>query len=527
MDMDNTPKEKIPEDTFNITLHESEERYYKLTKIVPHGIQENDISGVITFSNEAYARTLGYTAEEMVGKAIWDFYTSDSARKELKEYLALLVSEQPAPDPYFSDNRTKDGRIIHVQVHWDYKRDRNGKLVGFVSVITDISAQRELENQLQHSQKMEAIGTLVGGMAHDFNNVLAGLVGNIFIAKRKAGDNVDVINSLNNMEALSNRAAEMIRQLLTFARKDTVKMEPLAMGPFFKEAIKLACSGIPENIELTYNVSAQDMQIEGDSTQLQQLIMNLLNNARDAVADVPRPIINCQLELFSAADSFRKKHPDIKLENFVRLTVSDNGHGIPQDKQEKIFEPFFSTKSVGKGTGLGLSMVYGTVQRHNGTIELESETDKGTTLHIYLPLEEQLVEVISEKPAKVIQGQGETILLVDDEESVRSAVVEVMSGLGYKVLTATNGEEALKNFKSHCNVIDLLFTDLVMPKMGGLELAKAIRKLDENMPIIFATGYDKDHVLEGSTHMDNSLVISKPFAFNELSQLMRTLIESE
>jgi len=486
-------------------------------------IMITDIHGIIEYINPAFTEITGYLPEEVIGKdpSILKSDAQDSTLyKELWETIAAGGIWQGT-----LIDRKKDGSFYPAMTSISPIYDEEDKVTHYVALQRDMTEYQILEEKFQQAQKMETIGTLVGGIAHDFNNMLAGITGNVFLAKRKV-DNVNlVIEKLNNVESLSNRAADMIRQMLIFARKDTVRMNTVAIVPFFTEALKLAQSGIPANINLTHKVSAQDLLINGDSTQLQQLIMNLLNNARDAVADVSGPTINFLLESFTANASFKKRHPEFKTENLIRLTISDNGCGIPHAKQGKIFDPFFTTKPVGEGTGLGLSMIFGVVQRHSGVIELESEEGKGTTFHIYLPLKEQEVEIISQKTTEAIQGQGETILLVDDEEAMRSAVSEVLKSLGYKVLEAADGDEGLNLFNTNLNDIDLVITDIVMPKRGGGELSKAVRQLDRNIPIIFATGYDKDQVLGGDIHLENSFVITKPFAFNKLSQLIRTLIE--
>ena len=252
---------------------------------------------------------------------------------------------------------------------------------------------KETEEQFLHAQRMESLGTLVAGIAHDFNNMLAGILGNIYLAKKKAGNNEDLLARLKNIETLSAHAADMIKQLLTFARKEPVKMFVFSFAPFFKEILKLAKNAIPESISLTYDITNQDLFIKGDSTQLQQLLMNLLNNARDAVEGVNDPTIHCQLEAFTPDNAFRSKYSALEAEAFVRLSVSDNGQGISQAVKEMVFEPFFTTKGAEKGTGLGLSMVFGAVERHQGKIELESEEGKGSTFIIYLPLQDIQTEL--------------------------------------------------------------------------------------------------------------------------------------
>ena len=389
-----------------------------------------------------------------------------------------------------------------------------------------IEALKQSEEKFEHAQRMESIGVLVGGISHDFNNMLTGILGNIFLAKKKLGDNPNISKHLLNIENLSKSASDMIRQLLTFSRKDEVSMKNFSITLFFSEAIKLARSAIPENIKVTQNIAKEDMIIQGDSTQIQQLIMNLINNARDAVNNRKKPEVTCKLELFQANAAFKEKHPELTAEKFALLSVSDNGHGIPYEIQDRIFEPFFTTKDANTGTGLGLAMLYGAVQRHHGIIELESEPDVGTTFHIYLPLIKSSESESQPSEIELVHGQGETILLVDDDNLLRSATSEVLQSLGYHIIEADDGEKAFEIYQEEKNNIDLLLTDLVMPNMGGFELTLAVRQLNKDLPVIFATGYDKDQSLNNEIHLDNSLIITKPFSFNELSQFIRIILVS-
>ncbi|GAV20417.1 blue-light-activated protein [Mariprofundus micogutta] len=507
---------------------QNELEFRKLSQAVNsagEGIIITDENAVIDYVNPAFSNITGYGAEEAIGKtpAMLKSHAQDpSFYKDLWE----TITRGEVWSGTLID-RKKDGSFYPAMMSVAPIHDDQGEITHYVSLQQDMTEHRQLEEQLLQSQKMEAVGTLVGGIAHDFNNMLAGIAGNVFLAKRKAGDNTEVVEKLDRVETLGGRAADMIKQLLIFARKDKVTMKTVMAASFFKEALRLAESGVPENINLSYNISEEQMLIQGDSTQLQQLIMNLLNNARDAVSGVSKPAIHCQLEPFSADDSFRIKHPENNTDNFIHLLVSDNGHGIPQDKLDRIFEPFFTTKSVGKGSGLGLSMVFGAVERHNGIIELQSEVGEGTVFHIYLPQVEQQPETISDKQVDIIQGQGEKILFIDDDDIMRSTTAEVLRGLGYEVLVSVDGKQGLETFKSNMKNIDLIITDLVMPEMGGLELAQAVRQFDGAIPIILATGYDMDDVLVGDIPLDNSLVISKPFSFSDLSQLIQKIIKTK
>jgi len=484
-----------------------------------------DEKGIIEYVNPAFSVITGYTTEEIIGLTP-ALLKSDAQDSSYYEELWDTISVGRVWQGSVVD-RKKDGSFYPAMMSIAPIFDHDEKITHFIATQQDMSEYKKLEEQFQQSQKMEAIGTLVGGIAHDFNNMLGGIIGNTYIAKSKAGNNADVIEKLENVEKLSNRAAGMIRQLLTFARKDSVQMRPLDMVGLFIDSMKLVRSGTPENIQLNDSVLSESIMVQGDYTQLQQLIVNLVNNARDAVFDVSKPTIHCQLESFSADAAFIEKHSLLKIGSFAHLTITDNGYGIPKEKQDKVFDPFFTTKGVGEGTGLGLSTAFGTVERHNGVIELKSEQNQGAIFHVYLPQNEGRIEIINEIEIGAARAQGETILLVDDEEGIRDATSDVLRGFGYNVLEAADGVEAMECFKANLNKVDLLITDLVMPKMGGLELSESVREHDETMPIIFATGYDKDQVLNNNFQVDNSSVISKPFSFNELSQLIRTMIKGE
>jgi len=403
----------------------------------------------------------------------------------------------------------------------------SGEITHFVSIQQDMSEYKKMEEQFIQAQKMKAIGTLVGGIAHDFNNMLAAIQGNVYLSRLKLEGQPEVINKLDNVDLLSERAADMVKQLLTFARKDRVEMHLLSLNSLIKESHKLAQATIPENIELISDLCQEDLIVFADATQLQQVILNLLNNARAAVSDVSQPRIACTLRPFIATDEFQLMHPDINKVRFAQWEVRDNGSGIKKDHFDKIFEPFFTTKGVGEGTGLGLAMVYGAVQSHGGVIDVESELGKGAAFNIYLPLEDSLELNKGPEESSILLAQGETILLVDDEESMREITGEILTSLGYQVLTACNGEVAVEMFKAHQNDIGLILSDIVMPVMGGIELAISIRQLDNNIPIIFATGYDKDEAIPSEDRIHNSIIISKPFSFEEISQLIREMIRSD
>jgi len=377
---------------------------------------------------------------------------------------------------------------------------------------------RSTQEKFFQAQKMEAIGTLVGGIAHDFNNMLSGITANLYLVKTRITE-PQVTDRLEKVDALIMHAADMIRQMLTFARKDNVQLKEFDLSLFLKEAYKLANVSISEHIQTSISIPDQDLLIRGDTTQLQQVVMNLMNNARDALADVKEPSIDISLRSFQPDEHFRHQFPEQNARKYACISVRDNGHGIPKEKLAQIFEPFFTTKSVGHGTGLGLAMIHGAVESHGGVIDVKSSIGHGTTFFIYLPIvtQEKSSRQLAGQTAAIARGNGETLLLVDDDAYLREANADVLQSLNYKIMVATNGKEAVQLFEQHAPDIDLILMDVVMPEMGGADAAKHIRKIDPRIGIIFMTGYDKDKTLDGAITGEWENVLLKPLTIDKLS----------
>ena len=373
---------------------------------------------------------------------------------------------------------------------------------------------------------MESLGTLVGGIAHDFNNALAGITGNIYLAKKGASEIPDVVDKLANVEKLSFRASDMIRQLLTFARKGQVDLNEIPLTPFIKETFKFVRASIPENIEITQNITNDSMMVNGDATQLHQVVLNLINNARDAVEGTSNPEIKIILEKFDADDAFAQIHDNFNVGSYAHLIVKDNGCGIPKANLEHLFEPFYTTKEVNKGTGLGLAMAFGAITSHKGIIEVESEEGKGSSFHVYLPLIESSKVGSLPSSEEVIEGRGETILIVDDNDTARESNKEILTSLNYKVIEASDGVDAVDTFNRFQDKIMLIVSDLVMPRLGGLDAIRQIEKIRSDVKVIFVTGYDKDEVLKGEDYSEDYAILSKPCSIERLSRTIRAQLDS-
>ena len=480
--------------------------------------------GIIEYVNAAFTTITGYLPEDVLGKNP-RVLKSGNQSEEFYERLWRTISSGNIWHSSVID-RKKDGSEYPAIMSIAPIFDESGEITHYVGIQQDMTAHQTLEDKFRQAQKMEALGTLVGGIAHDFNNMLAGITGNLYLAKRKVEGLPDAQEKLDNISKLSFRAAEMIQQLLVFARKGTIEMKLFGLTSFMKEAFKLSATTIPENIVLITELCREELIIKGDATQIQQVLMNLLNNARDALANTPSPEIHVKLESFRADKHFTSSHPKIHSEQFAHLTVSDNGCGISEHDQEHIFEPFFTSKEVGEGSGLGLPMAYGAVQSHGGFLEIESRVGIGTSVHIYLPLiKESRHTVTAEGEAVSVQGSGELILIVDDNTEILHTNKEVLESLGYQVLIASDGLEAVERFAANKETVQLIIMDIVMPKMGGVMAFECIKEMSPDAKVIFATGYDMDEALKSEMPSVEYEVLSKPYDIIQLSKLVRTKLD--
>ena len=488
-----------------------------------------DLDARLEYVNPAFERMTGYSAEEAVG-----------------EYIKILRSNEH-PDTFYDELlknsqegkswqgevtiKCKDGSFCEVERSVAPVLDAQGNILFQVAIQRDITEQKILEEKFQQAQKMDAIGTLVGGIAHDFNNILAGITGNVYLAKQKLQENPDASQKLINIELLSSRAVGLIQQLLTFARKDRVNMEQLQLLPLVEEVFTFLRTSIPENIDMHLDIDQDAIQINGDSTQIYQVLLNLVNNARDALKGVKEPRITIRVEKFYADELFVENNKYFRAAHYAHISVKDNGDGIAKHQLEHIFEPFFTTKEVGKGTGLGLSMAFGAIKRHHGFIEVKSSKGKGSTFHIYIPLlevENTVSMPLKGKETNVSElGNNELILLVDDEIKILEMGEEVLETLGYKVLKASDGLEATKVFMDNQDDIALVITDIVMPRLGGVQAIQRITKIQPDIKVIFATGYDIDAALDEVISLTEHTIISKPFNIEKLSKIIKDKLNSQ
>jgi len=505
-------------------LRESERQYRELVEHMQDCVYRTDAEGRLVYASPSIQSLMACEPDELIGDKLSDYYVDPNGRQK---FLACLqASPKGKIDCFEAQIRRKDDEIIWLSANSHFIYDEGGQVQGVEGSLRDITSLKEMEVKFNQAQKMEAVGTLVGGIAHDFNNILAGMVGSFYLMKYKQQNNPELVRDIETLEQQSFRAADMIKQLLAFSRKGEIQTKNFSFSLLMEEVFKLAKRTVPENIMLHIDICKEPLSINGDTSLLQQVLMNLINNSRDAVSGRERPRISILVEYFQADKAFIQRHPEVALEAvYARLSIQDNGCGISEEGLTHVFEPFYTTKGVGEGTGLGLAMIYGSIQSHQGFIEMDSVVNEGTTVDVFLPLvtpdEQQSKNTIKDD---VFEGHGEMILCVDDQKDICAVNSELLISLGYQALQANDGLEAMSLFKQYKDDIALVLTDVIMPNMGGVELAKELWMMHPELPVIFASGYDENHLLEVPKTMKYVSILQKPYTVEVLSQHVHHLL---
>ena len=504
-------------------LRHREAQYRTLVETMPHGVQEIDTSGRITFNNPAHARMLGDDKDSLLGVPIWDFLPSDDEKIKLQAYLETLVRNQPPPTPYFEQKQTRDGRLIDVQVDWNYKRDEDDRLIGFIAIISDITERQRLEAQLRQSQKMEAIGTLAGGIAHEFNNILWSILGFTDLAQDETPSDSPVWSYLQEVRTAGHRAKDLVQKILMFSRQQEHARQPLSASRMVQDVLSLLRATLPSTIEIREHLADPEGAILADPTQMNQILVNLCANAEYAM----RPaggVLEIGVEVVEVDETFVAHHPHLHPGPHVRMWVRDTGPGMMANIVERIFDPFFTTKDVGEGAGMGLAIVHGIVVSHDGAIAVESAPGEGATFNLYFPCTQRAVVESRAVQAGVGPTGSGRVLFVDDEPALGDVAAQILKKLGYQARVSTSGRDALDLFQADPQGFDLVITDQTMPHMTGEQLALELRRIRPDIPIMLCTGYSHVIDAEKAREIGIDAFCMKPLTTRDLAVAVRQLL---
>jgi len=504
------------------TLRESEEKYRTVLEGTPDPVVVYDIKGKVIYLNPAFTRVFGWTLAERFGKKM-DDYVPEAAWPKTKKMIEMAISGKS-----FSGIETirynKGKNIVNVSISGAIYRNQAGNPVGSVVNLRDITEQKKLEAQLEQANKMKAIGTLSGGIAHDFNNILSIIIGNTELALDDIPEGNSAHSNLEEIRRASIRAKDVVRQLLSFARKTKLEKKPIKLMPVIKDTLKLLRATIPMSIHIHQNMENTFDNILADPTQVHQIMINLCTNARHAMSD--GGVLEVSLKNMELDEIAASQYQDLSPGRYVNLTVSDTGHGIPKEEIDRIFDPYYTTKEFGKGTGMGLSVVHGIVKSHGGVISVDSELGKGTSFSILFPVIEK--ETVSEiEDEEELPTGSERILFVDDEESIVSIGRNRLERLGYRAEAQMNPSEALKLFCNNPDQFDLVITDMTMPEMSGEQLAKEVLKIRPDIPIILCTGFSERIDDKKAKGIGIRRYIEKPINRSDLAKLVRQVLDEK
>ncbi|PJA31976.1 MAG: hybrid sensor histidine kinase/response regulator [Zetaproteobacteria bacterium CG_4_9_14_3_um_filter_53_7] len=481
-----------------------------------------NLSGDIEYVNKAFYQQTGWSKEEIGSIGLYDGLFADR-HDDFKAHLDEVFA---AGKPWQGrqDITGKNGNTFTASISIAPISDQNNRISHAVIIQEDISQQVMVDEKLRRSQKQEALITLVGGIAHDFNNLLAGLTGQVYLASREVKDMPKTAERLKKVQKISHEAAEIVKQLLTFARQGEHEAKEFPLDAFMKEFSKLARHTVPESIEWVFDFKAGNYAFRGDANQLQQSLLNMVQNAVEASAGQADARIELTLAPLEGEDSFRliKKYPVLRHGNFAHILLRDNGSGIDAEYIDRIFDPFYTSKQL--GSGLGLAIVMGCVWHHHGIIDVTSSPESGTSVHLFLPIIPVKNQPDFSHPQGLVNAK---ILLVDDDPRVLEPTKELLECMGHEVDLACDGQDACEKFEMQSDAWDIVITDMVMPRMNGLESVKRMRILRPDIPVIFATGYDQSLVIENTRKMENAVLIGKPFNPDELDQIILNMIRKK
>jgi len=507
------------------SLRASERQFVSTFESAPIGMALISLDHRWLKVNRALCHMLDYTAEELCGRPVAETLATEDIPSVKNQIDRLLGGEI---ESYRLDQRylRRDGSRVWAHVGASLLRDDRGRPVHFIAQILDVTEHRQLEEQFRQSQKMEAIGVLAGGVAHDFNNILGAMIMQTELAAMPPGIPVETRTGLKNLRLWAERAASLTRQLLLFSRKQVMQPRNVDVNELVGNLAKMLKRIIGEDVRLHLELHPSSLTTLADPGMLDQVLLNLAVNARDAMPG--GGTLTVETTRVKADAGLLRAHPDVPPGDYVRLSVTDTGDGIPPDVLPHIFEPFFTTKKQGKGTGLGLATVFGIAKQHHGWIDVESQPGSGATFRIYLPLALSMAtRTGTAPPSPPPPGGGETILVCEDDPAMRNLVRAVLEQAGYCIHEASHGAEACERWHQHHADITLLITDLVMPGgMGGAELGRMLQKEDPFLHVLMISGYSAEFNGRNLDLRPGEHFLQKPFTPDQLLHAVRACIDN-
>ncbi len=485
-------------------LRNSEEKLNAMLKSIGDHMSMIDRDLNIIWANDVAKKIFG---EDIVGRKCYEAY--HRRNEPCNPCLSFKVFHDGGVHEHDTQVIDKENKTIYFRSTANVAlRDKDGNPAAVIEISRDITESKRLEQQLLQSQKMEAVGQLAGGIAHDFNNILTAIIGYGSLLQMEMSRDDPLSTYITHVLNSAQRAANLTQALLAFSRKQIITPKPVDLNDIIRILEKLLSRLIGEDIELTTDLTDKDMTIMADSTQIEQVLMNLATNARDAMPEGGSLIISTDLVKFDS--EFITAHGYGRPGSYALVSVEDTGQGIDTTAKERIFEPFFTTKEMGKGTGLGLAMVYGIIKQHDGYVNVYSEPGNGTIFKIYLPVIKSKVEKMKPEDLPIMAGRMETILVAEDDSQVRELTKEVLENYGYRVLEAVDGLDAIRVFRGNKDEIQLIVLDVIMPRKNGKECYTEIKKINPDIKAVFTSGYTADIVHKKGTLEEGLEFLSKP-----------------
>lgn len=502
---------------------QSEKKFRQLYELSPLGIAQYDTSGNYIYANPAYCKIFKRSLDELVGNNLLDIKILPEKVEDERVFMKNLVDNQPDLKEFERENIRGDGKIIHVKYNADYYRNDKDELQGFIVFCEDITEKRISVQKLIDAQKLDTIGSLAGGVADDFNNMLAGIIGYASVLLKEE-TNPNKQSDLNGILDSARNASELTQKLLAFGKRGKHLVKPIDLNEEIKRVLELLRRSFDKSIIMEHELQEDIYTIEADPSQIDQVLMNICVNAIEAMPDGGLLIVTSENVVVTSLD--KELISQINPGKYVKLTIEDTGYGISEEIRGQLYEPFFTTKKEGKirGTGLGLSTVYGIVLTHNGLLDFTSEVDVGTKFTIYFPKGGKSLSYKKTMMVEDSKPKG-TILVVDDEELIRVVVKKMIEQLGYNVILANDGGQAVEVFKNHQKTINGVLLDMRMPRINGREAFIRMKEIDPDIKVILCTGYGFTEEVKEMISLGVIGLLSKPYQINTLSEWLKMLMK--